>query len=67
VRDHPALKIAYNFAIPGGGREIRLEGRQFFFVIGDDLWILSFTLDPVHLADMTGVVERCAESFRALE
>lgn len=68
VDDHPALKVAYNYSTPiSGGRVARLEGRQYFFVIGDTIWILSFTIDPVHLDDMTAVVERCAESFHALE
>ena len=68
VEDYPALKIAYNFPIPGSvGEAARLEGRQYFFVAGDNIWILSFTLDPAHLGDMSAVVERCAESFRALE
>jgi hypothetical protein len=68
VEDYPALKVAYNYATPiGGGRVARLEGRQYFFVIGDTIWILSFTIDPVRIDDMTAVAERCAESFRALE
>jgi hypothetical protein len=68
VEDHPALRVAYNYSTPvSGGRVARLEGRQYFFVVGDSVWILSFTIDPVHLDDMTAVVERCAESFHALE
>jgi hypothetical protein len=68
VEDQPALRVAYNYATPiGGGRVARLEGRQYFFVTGDTIWILSFTIDPIHIDDMTAVVERCAESFHALE
>jgi hypothetical protein len=67
LEGHPALKVAYHFStISSGNRKITFEGRQYFFVSGDNMWILSFTLDPTHLDNVVAVVERCAESFHAL-
>jgi hypothetical protein len=64
----PALRVSYSFRAAGlDGEPVAVEGRQYFLLAGENIWILSFLIDPAHLGEAVTMIERSVESFQALE